>query len=401
MKNKNQVIKRQFDFFLKDFEEDPDPKEIWIAISATARRQQEYQIDLPFSLVTFHPYIVFIIFVYLKKFNYSGIDEKVAWTIPIKYKGIPFLLSHRKFGFGIYINTKDSDIDSAGKEAYSNILKCIPFAEVLFEPTIRNQIEKKKITLANQFKAIKNRYQFFRTKAKREFKKAEESRKIEAKVITKIKGNMTSIQSKHPYSRYILAGNNYTASMMDSFYSLLEHLCVLLIPFLSHIPFKDFNLETFIGHPWKAKLKVILPVKDDVEVQKIITRLEEIKEQLRNPLNHGHFLKNGHSFYVQIPQLGAIPMTMTKNRQHFSYSFSPSPFLKFETICKVFDDFFTVLKSKKEPKFGLQYIESGLAVSFDNKSSDEYKSAMTTVAGFREFIKHEFYLLDQATNMDW
>jgi hypothetical protein len=46
-------------------------------------------------------HIVFLMFVALLGYKYRGKEEKVAWTIPITYKGTPFLLSHRKFGFRV------------------------------------------------------------------------------------------------------------------------------------------------------------------------------------------------------------------------------------------------------------------------------------------------------------
>jgi hypothetical protein len=67
----------------------------------------------------------------------------------------------------------------------------------------------------------------------------------------------------------------------------------------------------------------------------------------------------------------------------------------------VFDDFFEFFKSRKETKNALLYIKSGLPVAYDKQSGKEYKAAMRSAAGFKEFILHEHYKIDNAINMDW
>ena len=38
------------------------------------------------------PYSVFLAFVHFSKFRYAGRSEKIAWSIPIKFRGVPFVL---------------------------------------------------------------------------------------------------------------------------------------------------------------------------------------------------------------------------------------------------------------------------------------------------------------------
>ncbi len=248
MEKKSKKIQELFDFFLRDFEQDPDPKVIFIPLGEHTQTVQEYRIVLPPKLQISSPFIVFIIFVYLKKFKFYGKEEKVAWTIPIKYKGTPFILTHRKFGFRIISNYEREEIKNLGIEAMTLINKAIPFAETLFEPFVKEQVNKGKITLDNQYQAIKSRYLFFRKKATSEFKKAKTNKVKRETKKTEINGILTEIISTHNSSiKHWAAGNNFATAMLDSYFCLIEHTFVLLLPSLQHINIEQINLEAFIG----------------------------------------------------------------------------------------------------------------------------------------------------------
>ena len=52
-------------------------------------------------------------------------------------------------------------------------------------------------------------------------------------------------------------------------------------------------------------------------------------------------------------------------------------------------------------KYGMKYVKSGLDVSFDKKSKEQYKNAMISESSFNSFIERELYLHDISINMDW
>lgn len=366
------------------------------------RTVQEYRIELPSNLQIYHPFIVFIIFVYLKKFKFYGREEKVAWTIPIKFKGTPFILTHRKFGFRIISNYESEEIKNFAIEAMTLINKAIPYAEALFEPFVKDQVNKGRITLDNQYYAIKSRYLFFRKKAAAEFKKAKVNRVRKETKKTEINGMLSEMITIHnSAAKNRAAGNNFATAMLDSYFCLIEHTFVLLLPFLAHIKIEEIDLEKFIGENWKQKLKKVIPLTDDKEALQLFEKLDRIKEDLRNPLTHGYFLKDGNSFYVNTPNLGAIPMSLTNRNNHLHYGFYSIRNINFENICKCFDEFDKFLKTRKATKYGMLYIERGGGIAFDKESSEMYQAAMTSVKNFNEFILYELYQQDNMTNMDW
>ncbi len=386
---RNKKIQQKFDFFLKDFEEDAEHKIIEIKITETRSYIQEFKIEAPECYVM-HPFIVFIAFKYLKKYRYYGRDEKVAWRIPIKYRGIPFVLTHEKFGFSIKTNYESEDITQKAIEAVLNIKKAIPFIEVLFEDFIRGEVNVGNVTIINQYQIIKERYTFFRVKAKQQFEK-----------IKKIEKEDWSKANFKKRLKYQKEGENYATAMLDSYFSLIEHLFVLLLPFMKHLTVESIILEEFIGFNWKVKFSTIIPLTGTVEALKLYERIKKIKDDFRNPLTHGYFHRDGHSLLVHIPSLGAIPVTLTKENKSLNYRFLIIKSSSFDDICSCFDDFDKFLETESGTKFGVQFIKTGLQIDYNKESNEIYKSVMTTDKEFKEFIAYKVMEETNADNMDW
>ncbi|KAB2878616.1 hypothetical protein F9K33_12540 [bacterium] len=399
MNKKLKTIQKYFDFFTKNFEPDPAPKPVWVDFGNGRRMLQEYRIALPENIRVRHPYIVFIIFVYLKKFQFMGPWEKVAWEIPLKYKGTPLILTHRKFGFEIISYLENETITKRGIEAVTNIHKATQYAEILIEPHIRSLVQTGHITLDNGYRNIRNRYIFLRENASREYSQANGIKKIfepEQGI-----GLEENIKSYNRFIRTINAGHYYMIAMLDAYFSLLEHTLVLLLPFLKNIDPEQVNLEDFIGKNWKEKYKVILPIISDTGALQLLERLDKIKKRVRNPLSHGNLLKNGLSFYVHMENLGAIPVTLTKSNNKFKYSFDENMQMEFQEICDCFDNCDTFFETHPLTKYGIRYIKSELSIAFDTKSCVQYKTFMTNGDEFNKFIENMSREHDDAANMDW
>lgn len=254
MKKKLKTPQDYLDYFTKDFIPDENPQAIWFKGKNNVKILQEFRVALPENLKIHHPYIVFIIFVYLKKFKFSGKWEKVAWEIPIRFKDAPFILTHRKFGFEIISTTESEYVNKLAIEAIAQIHKAIKYAEALIEPVIQNQLKSGNVTLDNEYANIKNRYDFFRESASKEFDNIEESKN---QTIEWDKGFEEAMKSYNISLKKINAGEYFMTGMLDAYFSLLEHTLVLLLPFLKDLELSELNLENFIGENWKNKFKII------------------------------------------------------------------------------------------------------------------------------------------------
>jgi len=384
---KEKKLRKYFDMFLQDFSSDKDPKVQWDDLGNGTRIIREFRIPLSPELHTSKPYIVFIIFVYLKEFSFSGKWEKVAWEIPIKYKDKPFILTHRKFGFRIIANDDEDLTRELAIEAMTQIHKSINYAEKLIEPYIKQKVNNGNITLDNEYGQIRRRFTFFRKEAQKAFN------------VRNDKANYQ--ESLEKYYEESEKGLYYTSAMLDAFYSLLEQTFVLLIPFIDDASIDNLIIEDFILNNWKEKYKVVFELSNDVEANKHLDKLIQLKEQFRNPLAHGNFLKEGGSFKVHMEHLGIIPMNLTKVDKQLAYSFKGLNEIRFDELCETLDNFERFLVNHERTKFGMIYIQNDLPVPFDENTRKRNLIAMTCDESFEEYIHYIKRTIDDGINMDW
>lgn len=383
--DKEEKLRESLELRLKDFSPDDEANEHWSDLNAGKPATLK-----PKSKPV--PYIVFIIFVYLKKFSFGGRWEKVAWEIPIKYKGVPMMLAHKKFGFMILTYTGSKKDKKLAQEAIYKINKAIPVAEQLIEPAIKEQVDAGAITLSNEYHSLRARYEYFREEAERHLS-ATDKQKFD------IHGFDDHIQAYNALLKSQNKASNYAIAMLDAYFSLLEHILVMVKPFVT-LNEKESNLSEFIGLNWGEKYKNRFDVTAGGIEKNRFDDFYNIKEIYRNPLSHGNFQKGGASLNVHMPNVGAIPMLLTKADSEVHFSFRKLDEPKFNEICKVFDEFDIYLESGRT-KYGMIYLKSGTDVVFDMETKKLYSEAMESEEFFIQFVDQMGQRFQGATNMDW
>lgn len=395
-------VKKTFEYLLKDFEPNLNYRENWTDLGNGTRTLKRYPFKLTNDLKIKHPFIIYIMFVNIKKYPTLPIFEKVLWEIPILYKGQNFVLAHRKFGFDISSDKENDELSNLATEAISQIIKAIPHTEVQISDLIKERVNLGKVTIESRYSEIRNRYLFNREKL---FETNNSDYQELSLAIKKFKPelyeNVEDFEKNYQKIQRLKSMQSYyLLSMIDAYFSLLEHTFVLLVPFAKHLNVSTINLEEFIGENWKKKLQLILQHKTNKESAKFIEILDEIKEQIRNPASHGHFHKKGSSLYVHMDGLGAIPFTLTKSRTNFKFSFASKEYMPFSEICSHFDNFDKFLENY-DTKFAMKYIKRDLPVAFDKKSSTTYKRRMVSENSTEKYIKETVRELENMMNMDW
>ncbi|WP_287603264.1 hypothetical protein [Thiothrix sp.] len=389
MKTEEELFK-SLNLRLKDFKPDDEVNKHWSDPNAgTVIKVKEKP----------PPYIVFIIFIHLKKYDFGGRWEKVAWEIPIKYKNIPMMLAHKKFGFSIRAFTNKEEHAKLAQEAIYKINKTIPVAEQLIEPLIKSQVDIGAITLANDYNFLRSRYKYFREKAIEHLKKEiygdDESEKHYEEAIEEYrKSGSIEIDFR------VIKGKaaSYIAAMTDAYYSLLEHIFVLIRPFIINDK-NNIPLSKFIGLNWSDKYKILFDTKDS-KAKKQLDVLQKIKEIYRNPLAHGNFRKEGYSLYVHFPRVGTIPMKLTQADSIEYFSFYDTKETELDFICNSFDKFDSFLE-EGSAKYGMIYIKRELDVFYDDKNRKRYQAAMNSEKKFGALVEKMIRDSETARNMDW
>lgn len=391
MKTEEELFK-SLNLRLKDFKPDDEANKHWSDPNVGTAVKVK---DKPPS------YIVFIIFVHLKKYDFGEGWEKIAWEIPIKYKNIPMMLAHKKFGFSIRTFTNKEEHAKLAQEAIYKINKTIPVAEQLIEPLIKSQVDIGAITLDNDYNFLRSRYKYFREKAVEHLKKEingdgdEESKKSFDAAMEEYRNS-----GKIEIDFRVLKGKaaSYIAAMTDAYYSLLEHIFVLIRPFIINDK-NNIPLSKFIGLNWSDKYKILFDTKDS-KAKKQLDVLQKIKEIYRNPLAHGNFRKEGHSLYVHFPHVGAIPMRLTQTNSIDHFSFYNTKETELDFILNNFDEFDSFLE-EGHAKYGMIYIKRGISVLYDEKNKKRYHEAMRSEKIFVEFVDKMLGMFEDARNMDW
>ena len=338
--------------------------------------------------------LAFICLVILKGYMYWGKDEKLLWTIPFKYRSYPLLLSHRKFGLQVLSNSGATPPDVLVEQMLKQLNKATKVTEKLVQPYADQQVKAGNVTIANSYHKLDMMYRFFRRKAKECFRRAGSAPPSSAGGRTGPIAPLLNWRVKHEHE-----GVYYSTAMIDAFFSRLEHVLVLVLPFVGFDPLSE-DLVAVISSSWRDKFKRVFDVQHDRLAKSLYDQLDSIRERFRNPLTHGYFEKAGASLYFHMPGLYAVPVRLSKFREGLHYSFFPITAASLDEVCRVFDKTDALFRSGAPGK-GFLFAKSGLDVAFDASSRAEHRTACSSNRSLRKYIEHMTYRDTIFTNMDW
>ena len=341
------------------------------------------------------PQLIFFILAKILRFKYYHHLEKILWLIPFYFNEHYCEISLRKFGLrlDVFTSNKNDDIENIKEKIISKLNK----ASYLIEKKVlnsfaNNQLEDGDFTIQNQYIEFTSMYNYFRENADNFFKlslKKQDKSDNFSETINTINQKLKS-QKKAYYNAF---------SMIDTFYSRLEHLFVLSLAFLNFNPSR-INVKEFIFKNWSDKYKDIFDISSDSKAKMFYDELKEIKEKYRNTKSHGGFDKEASSIYFHLPEVGAISCSLSKYNKSLTFNFIPFDINSFKNICSVFDEFDTWL-DKSKLKYAVLYIKTGLDVPFDKDSILKHNIAIKNEKSFNDLIEERAYFEDLYTNMDF
>jgi hypothetical protein len=366
---------------LKDFEPWPEPSKAysWGGPCVELSKEQMQSL-LPFS--------IFLALVTFARFPYYGKSEKIAWSIPILFKGAPYLISHEKFG--LKIHPAEPEVRDIERERLlvDRLLHAVRIADGMAKPFAEQQIRAGKVTIANNSFLFRGKYEFFRSRAEECYQTAQP--------VTG-EDQVARINRKFRYDREAFF---FASATLDSYFSYLEHLLVLLLPFSDFDPAKD-NLVEFINSFWAEKFKRIFDLSSDPEAERVYHSLLQVKERFRNPLTHGGFDKDGTTLLFHVPGLGAVPAALSKFHRSINYGFNPIVEASFGEVCATLDAADTFMAAGPKRLAFRCCAESPVQISFDAASLTRFRNATKSDASMDEFIEGMLTAMDNAANMDW
>jgi hypothetical protein len=251
-------------------------------------------------------YLVYFLLVELLGFENLGQFEKIAWSVPVDFRGRAFLIEHRKLGVGVFAHDPETEEDAA-REIVSRIKKGVSVASPFFDWLGKEAVAASALNVVNNSDDLYARFAYFREAYR---KKADEalSRKDETTVR---KGKASDGSERTIISRPATAlereARCLALAAIETFFSWTEHVFI-------HIAILNGALKTgadvarLAESEWSEKFKCALDISELISKQ-FYDRLLDIRRGLRNFVAHGAFGKDGKAFSFH-SGAGAVPVLL-------------------------------------------------------------------------------------------
>ncbi|MEZ5626346.1 MAG: hypothetical protein R3E34_02290 [Rhodocyclaceae bacterium] len=341
-------------------------------------------------------YLVYFLLVDLLKFKNLGQFEKLAWSVPIDYNGKAFLIEHRKFGLGIFVDNPEAS-EAAATEIAKRIHKATKVARPYFEWRAEIAVDESKLNVKNHTNGLSERFNYFL----REYRAAVEEIRVEEDR----RKNLTPEERMSEWSAFFSSPFTQTkkaawltSSVIDAFYSFTEHVFIHLAILQGKIS-TGKEVAALAGADWGAKFKAVFDLSDPT-AKLFYDDLTEIRRQHRNFVAHGSFGKQGEAFTFH-SGAGAAPVLLPHLRGQKKFALSGPLTVKdpeaIQTILR-FMDF--LWEGEREPaRIYLQRTSLPLILTMVNDGT--YAKAMQSCEEMESLAEHLVGEWDRSANMDW
>lgn len=336
-------------------------------------------------------YLVYFLFVELLGYKNLGQSEKVAWSVPLDYKGRAILIEHRKFGLGIF-TTDTEDDRAAAAEIARRIRKAVKLAEPYFEWRAEEAAKQSHLNVRNHAASLFERYEFF-VKQYAE-KRSEAERRKDEKIRTDFRSGYSIRYPSHELRR---ESKWFALAAIESFFSWTEHVFIL-IAILQGKATTGEEVSQLAEAEWATKFRAALDIADP-ESKRFYDELKIIRVQLRNVVAHGAFGKDGEAFQFH-SGAGAVPMLLPHNEKR-RYKFGRGVTYVDHVAIDLINAFVSHVWSGPREPARIYIQEQSLPLILTMASSGKYAAAMESVADMDQFTAYLSELMDRSANMDF
>lgn len=341
-------------------------------------------------------YLIYFLFVDLLGFKNLGKFEKIAFSIPIDYNGKAFLIEHRKFGIGLFI--QDSEIDEKdAEEIVKKINGAVKSARPFYDYIAEEAVLNSKFNINNNNTRLYDRFDFLLKLYKENYKLYIENKGKTEKSVTKSPSGETTIITSLDYEFY-KKSNWFAISCIEAFFSWTEHLFIHIAVISQNVT-SGKEISNLIDAEWKTKFTSAIPITTD-EISKFYNDLLIVRQQLRNFVAHGAFGKNGNAFNFH-SNAGAVPVIMNYKKTKNRFSLNGKLSFKEEEVIELIEKFIEFLwKDSLEP---IMYYtqECELPTILTMASNGFYSTAIESMENMRIFSDKLMSDIDNSANMDW
>ena len=351
-------------------------------------------------------YLVYFLLVDLLGFQNLGQWEKVAWIVPIRYRGKVYGVEHRKMGLGVFAPSLDRNARRSGKPTEEQeadaraitalIKKATAVAEPYFEWRAEQAAKDSQLNVANSSEWLFERYEFFRERYKALSAEAE-SRSDEKQTTKEVLDDGTVVITSQFPSLSLRREAEWNAqAAVEAFFSWTEHAFIHLAILQGRLNTGE-DVAKLAAADWKAKFKAALG-RSDSETKSHYDNLLDLRAQIRNFMAHGAFGKRGEAFKFH-SGAGAVPVLLTGRQKH-RYTLTGKPAFDEQWAVFEIERFIEHLWSGARVA-ARPYIFSSLPTILTYVDDGTYARAMRSEEEMVEFVDYLSTQFDNAANMDW
>lgn len=313
-----------------------------------------------------------------------GRGEKLAWAVPFAFEGAYCELSSEKFGLRLFIDKEATGDASEVSAIAGRILSRLNKGQRLLDarvlrPLAMEELRAGRVILRNQYYQLRETYEYFREGAQLAYA-----------------GKGRANRPNRIFALEAEAFHN-TIAMVGAYFSLLEHLLVLVTPFLDSTLVGQ-DLLDLIGDKWSTKFRKTLGVDDPI-AKRFHDEFRRISEEYRNTFAHGGFDKSRATMGFRIPGVGWLPAMLSDIRDSPHFNFVPADQTDYGKICALFDEFDGWVESVAAVH-GMIWVKAGLDVRFDEEFRADLLRSLDDDT-YMEFVESTSGLVDLHTNMDY
>ncbi|MBA4180795.1 MAG: hypothetical protein C0506_09425 [Anaerolinea sp.] len=325
-------------------------------------------------------------------FRSSRPREKMRWQISGRFGSTVAVLVLEKFGLRLYVpsGTPEEDVNNVRKLIQKAAKVALPHLRALAEVAI----SAGHVTIENRLGRFDGSYRYFRRAAERAYEQKQEPPVI-------LKSDESGTPTAWTFSPFanVTEGGYLAGAMLEAYFSKLEHLLVLVLPFVDFAP-DNGALTRFVGDTWDSKFKTVFDINADRGAHTAYRTLRQLMDELRNPQAHGGFEKRGASFFFHADGATcALPAKLSAYSATPEMLVSNIPPATFKSICERIDEVDQLL-AQSRIRFGLMFAESGLDPVFSPEARNLYRQAMQSEDGFPDFLDWQGRMQDDYANMD-
>lgn len=336
-------------------------------------------------------YLVYFLLVDLLGFKVCGSWEKIAWSIPVEFKGHKLVIEHRKFGLGIFAVKLPAD-EAPAAEVTKLIHAGVKAAEPYFDFLAKSAAKGSNLNVLNNSRELHERFEFFADQYASKRAEAEKLKDDYEKTVFK-NGSIISF----PSVELKREARWYGSAAIEAFFSWTEHLFILLMIIQGRVTTGE-AVEKIAKANWGDKFKAALDLSN-TETKGFYDKLLVLRRQIRNFVAHGAFGKDGQAFHFH-SQVGAVPLLLPhQNKETFKFG-NGVDFIADDAIVLI-HTFIEHLWSSNMAPAKIYVQESGLPLILTLAADGTYAKAMISEEDMTQFTEYQGKKFDDAANMDW